>query len=74
MFEDGILTKVQLVKFTGLSATQIDRLEKVHGSFPHRVQLSGNGYNSKVGWCKRSVVEWLARRPPPKGKPPTLEK
>jgi predicted DNA-binding transcriptional regulator AlpA len=73
MFEDGVFTKPELVKFVGLSPTQIDRLERA-GKFPTRVYLSGDAPNSKVGWCRRTVVQWLNRRDPSgRGRPPSLK-
>ena len=64
MFEDGALTKTELVKFVCLSMTQVDRLEKGPEKFPARVLLSGAAPNSKVCWCRRSVVQWLQARDP----------
>lgn len=56
----GIYGKKQLREHILLSPTQITRLEKA-GKFPKRLRL-GPASNSRVGWLKDEVHEWLQHR------------
>ena len=60
MSDDGLFSKKQLREVVLLSPTQIDRLERM-GKFPQRVTL-GDHANSRVGWLRREVLEWLQAR------------
>jgi prophage regulatory protein len=61
MSDEGFYSKRTLKDVVPLSMTQIDRLEKA-GDFPQRVRLSGSSHNSRVGWLKRLVHQWVADR------------
>ncbi len=60
MSDDGFFSKKDLRRIVLLSNTQIDRLE-AKGAFCKRVVL-GNHPNSRVGWVKSEVLEWVRQR------------
>ena len=59
--DDAFWDKKTVCALTTLSKTHIDRLEAL-GKFPRRFQISGNHRNSRVGWKRQTVREWLRNR------------
>ncbi|MCA8897045.1 MAG: AlpA family phage regulatory protein [Amphiplicatus sp.] len=57
MQSDVFLPRPQTINKVGLSASQIDRLEKV-GKFPRRIQIS----ERRVVWSEVELDEWMDAR------------
>ena len=55
--EDRILRKQKVLADTGLSSTQLDRMEH-EGKFPRRRQIT----ERIVGWSNNLVQEWIQNR------------
>lgn len=53
-----ILRKPEVLKFIGLSAPTLWRLQR-KGLFPQPVRLT----NRAVGWKEEEVMEWVENRP-----------
>ena len=60
MSDDGFFSKKDLRRIVILSQTQVDRLEG-DGLFPKRVLL-GRHRNSRVGWVKTEILEYVRQR------------
>jgi prophage regulatory protein len=67
----NIIRKPEVYKRTGLSDTQIWRLERDQ-KFPHRIQLSPSGM--AVGWYEDEVEAWVHSRVRAGGRQPPLPK